>query len=185
MTKTSIKNVHVEGKVIMKKRLGGHKTPMERLFDIVCQVAVAGGHRSFDQVDQIKDKEYNIRDTRELHHSTSIRKMGSDSFKDEASFSQWGRKLVPEGAHNITGEELLIRILDAAVDNPINFKSSYAASQKKEEGSNDVDNLNELKSSDDIFVNSDYGTLQEEFRNGLISKKEYSDRLKILKKSFK
>jgi len=111
--------------------------------------------------------------------------MGSDSFKDEASFSQWGRKLVPEGAHNITGEELLIRILDAAVDNPINFKSSYAASQKKEEGSNDADNLNELKSSDDIFVNSDYGTLQEEFRNGLISKKEYSDRLKILKKSFK
>jgi len=57
MTKTSIKNVHVEGKVIMKKRLGGHKTPMERLFDIVCQVAVASGHRSFDQVDQIKDKE--------------------------------------------------------------------------------------------------------------------------------
>ena len=125
MTKTTVESVTVCGNVIMKKRLGGHKSPMERLFDIIYQVAVANGKKTFAEVDIIKSQEYRIRDSRELIHATSIRKMGSDSFKDESSFKQWGRKLVPEGLENITGAELIDRIVDAAVDNPINFKSNY------------------------------------------------------------
>ena len=109
---------------LLKKRLGGHKTPMERFFDVACQVAVAFGEKTFQGIDRIKTQEYKMRDSRELIHGTSIRKMGSDSFKNSDSFGMWGKKLVPEGLDNITGRELLQRMFDAA-DNPINLNSKY------------------------------------------------------------
>ena len=118
----------------IKRRLGGHKSPMERFFDLACQVSVASGEKAFSDIDKIKIQEYSIRDKREQNHGTSIRKMGSDSFKTDKSFSMWGEKLCPEGIDNISGRELLKRMFDAAIDNPISYNSSY---KKKEEDSSD------------------------------------------------
>ena len=109
----------------IKKRLGGHKSPMERFFDLACQVSVASGEKTFTDVDNIKSQEYTIRDKREQNHGTSIRKMGSDAFKDSSSFKMWGEKLCPEGIDNISGRELLKRMFDAAIDNPISYNSVY------------------------------------------------------------
>lgn len=113
----------------IKRRLGGHKSPMERFFDLACQVSVVSGEKAFSDIDKIKIQEYSIRDKREQNHGTSIRKMGSDAFKTEKSFSMWGEKLCPEGIDNISGRELLKRMFDAAIDNPINYNSSYKSQE--------------------------------------------------------
>ena len=115
----------------LKRRLGGHKSPMERFFDLACQVSVASGDKTFSDVDKIKLQEYNIRDKREQNHGTSIRKMGSDAFKDSSSFKMWGDKLCPEGIDNISGRELLKRMFDAAIDNPISYGSTYSTKKDK------------------------------------------------------
>ena len=123
----------------IKKRLGGHKSPMERFFDLACQISVASGEKTFTEVDVIKQQEYCIRDKREQNHGTSIRKMGSDAFKDSNSFKMWGQKLCPEGVDNLTGRELLKRMFDAAIDNPISYNSSYKGKPKAD----DVDSSEE------------------------------------------
>lgn len=119
----------------IKRRLGGHKTPTERFFDLASSAAVAFGVKNFSDIDKIKSKEYSIKDKREQNHGTSIRKMGSDAFKSSKSFSMWGEKLAPEGLDNITGREFLERLFDGAVDNPVNYNSTY----KKHDDSNEED----------------------------------------------
>lgn len=118
----------------IKRRLGGKKSPMERFFDLACQVSVSCGEKTFSDIDKIKLKEYAVKDKREQNHGTSIRKMGSDAFKTSESFSMWGEKLCPEGVDNISARELLKRMFDAAIDNPINYNSSY---KKQEDESSD------------------------------------------------
>jgi hypothetical protein len=119
----------------IKRRLGGHKTPTERFFDLASQTAVAFGVKNFSDIDKIKTTEYSMKDKREQNHGTSIRKMGSDSFKSSQSFSMWGEKLIPEGIDNISGRVLLERLFDGAVDNPISYNSSYKKNEDNDKES--------------------------------------------------
>ena len=113
-----------------KKRLKGHKTPLERMIDNFTSIALENGVMTYEEIEAIKSKEYAIKDSREARHGTSTRSILSDNYKNVDSYTSFGKQIIPEGIDNISGRELLARLKDAMIS-PVHFntKKKYKKTQ--------------------------------------------------------